>query len=213
MNKRKIAAMLLLKMLTANPVYGQDARITTEVMASSNPDERGVSRTIGSYSGREFKLFGMFEAALKRPQKGGEPRGGPDYFLLLAGHRELKKGIELVAEGTKARGGPADLGIGLGYDVHMPKGAYLNPHVLPLNFTANGVARRSEVELLGGYEKNRYYADGRMQLSIPYHQRRECVAELAMGKKLGRFAGEVSVAHNSRGNAVRGDLKYGVYGK
>ncbi len=205
---RKIAGALAVVLLfsEARPLYAQNRpEVTQEVMVSSNPKERVVSRTVGNYEGRRYELFGMFDTTIP----------GNDYFLLLSGHRKLGRGVDLVSEIIKPRGSPADFGLGLGYDFPMPENSYFNAHALPLNLESGRVARSGELEMFGGAKFGRgYYVDGRAQFAFPYGEKRECRSELVVGKKLnGKFAAEASLAHNGRGTGVRADLKYGVYGK
>ena len=214
---RNATAAAVITGALAQPLYAQEPRepqsqtgpkITQEFMVSSNPKERGMSRTIGVYERDGYEAFGLLDVALRRAES-------PDYFLILSGHRKVGKGAELVFETVKAKGKPADFGIGMGYDFPLPDKYRFNVHALPLNMESGGIARRSELAMFGGAKlKKGYYVDGRMQLTFPYGERTEYTGEIAAGKKLSdRFALQGTFARNKRGSAVRADLKYGVLGK
>jgi len=207
---KKIVAGAALIGTLAQPAYAQDAggKVTQEFMISSNPKERRMSRTIGIYEGEGFEGFGLFDVALRRAES-------PDYFLILSGHKKVGKGAELVFETVKSRGKPADFGIGVGYEFPLPDNYRLSVHALPLNMESGGIVGRSELAAFGGARlKNKYYIDGRMQLTFPYGERTEYAGEIAVGKKLNdRFSAQGSFAHNKRGSALRAELKCGVYGK
>lgn len=203
--KRSISGALVAALFATALARPADAqvKISQELMASSDAGEKAVTRTIGNMDMGQYHVWGMLDAA----------HGSRRYFGKLSLHKEARGRWEQVFELEKGNGDPAKIGTGVGYDMPMPKGAYLNVHVLPFGAEVNakpgqGLLREIDIDAFGGYERKGFYMEGMMHASLPYGTgKKEYAGEISAGKKINsRFAGQVTLAHYGSASA-RADLK------
>lgn len=200
MRAKRIGVAAALLAALAAPVNGQS--LTQQVMTSLNDKEGTMSRTVANYAKGDTRVFGMFQI-----DSGTEP----SYFGWLGTHRELEKGLELVAEAKKKNGGTVNFGAGLGYDVPMPERAKLNIHLLPLRY-GGGFEKEVEISIFGkaGLPR-RFYVEGFAEVDLPYNGKPETHAEFAFGRQVGKGSVEVIGAYNGKGASFRTGARYPIF--